>query len=274
MERNKNIHVLPTENSSKLSYNKDGVLELHRLQWKKNTQNIYITSDDEIKVGDWMIRDNEQPTLVTPNFFWDFGVRYYKIILTTDQSLDGVQAIDDEFLQWFVKNPSCEFVEVESFINGNVQRIYEIIIPREYESECICETECRGFVNVKCKKPKQENCCTPIGQIKRYVDCKGCDRKPKQIDISKYTIGIDPYDTQETIEEIADIMSTNTEKVHPADSYIYKQGILDGYNLAQQQNKNLYSEEEVLEILYKHTEDLLSGKKLTLEKWFEQFKKK
>ena len=27
---------------------------------------------------------------------------------------------------------------------------------------------------------EQNNCCTPIGQIKRYVDCKGCDRKPKQ----------------------------------------------------------------------------------------------
>ena len=26
----------------------------------------------------------------------------------------------------------------------------------EYQSECICDTECRGFVNVKCKKPKQE----------------------------------------------------------------------------------------------------------------------
>jgi hypothetical protein len=35
-----------------------------------------------------------------------------------------------------------------------------------------------------------------------------------------------------------------------------------------------YSEEEVLEILYKHTEDLLAGKKLTLEEWFEQFKNK
>ena len=37
-----------------------------------------------------------------------------KIILTTDQDLikDGVQAIEDEFLQWFVKNPSCEWVEV------------------------------------------------------------------------------------------------------------------------------------------------------------------
>ena len=35
-----------------------------------------------------------------------------------------------------------------------------------------------------------------------------------------------------------------------------------------------YSEEEVLEILYKHTEDLLAGKKVTLEQWFEQFKNK
>ena len=25
-----------------------------------------------------------------------------------------------------------------------------------------------------------ESCCTPVGQIKRYEDCYGCDRKPKQ----------------------------------------------------------------------------------------------
>jgi hypothetical protein len=42
----------------------------------------------------------------------------------------------------------------------------------------------------------------------------------------------------------------------------------------QEQDKNKYNEEEVLEILYKHTEDLLAGKKVTLEEWFEQFKKK
>jgi hypothetical protein len=77
-------------------------------------QNIYITSDEEIKDGDWMIRDNEQPIKVRKDFFWDFGVRYYKIILTTDKDLikDGVQSINDEFLQWFVKNPSCDKVEV------------------------------------------------------------------------------------------------------------------------------------------------------------------
>jgi hypothetical protein len=40
---------------------------------------------------------------------------YSEIILTTDQDLikDGVQDIDDEFLEWFVKNPSCESVEVK-----------------------------------------------------------------------------------------------------------------------------------------------------------------
>jgi len=39
---------------------------------------------------------------------------YSEIILTTDQDLikDGVQAISDEFLEWFVNNPSCEEVEV------------------------------------------------------------------------------------------------------------------------------------------------------------------
>ncbi len=67
-----------------------------------------------------------------------------KIILTTDQDLikDGVQAIDDDFLEWFVKNPSCEEVEVEDFpmtekYNSKgeyVHRsywIYKIIIPKE-----------------------------------------------------------------------------------------------------------------------------------------------
>ena len=42
------------------------------------------------------------------------GQYAYKVILTTNKLLikDGVQAIDDEFLEWFVKNPSCEEVEV------------------------------------------------------------------------------------------------------------------------------------------------------------------
>ena len=50
-----------------------------------------------------------------------------------------------------------------------------------------------------------------------------------------------------------------------------KEAFIDG---ARWQQEKMYSEEEVLNILYKHTEDLLAGKKVTLEEWFEQFKKK
>ena len=35
----------------------------------------------------------------------------------------------------------------------------------------------------------KHECCTPEGQIKRYVDCVGCDRKPieKEVAMSKQT---------------------------------------------------------------------------------------
>jgi hypothetical protein len=152
----KNIHLIPTDKPSRLGYLTKKGKEVYkdlRLFDKpmpnildSENQHIYITSDEEIKDGDWMIRGNEQPTLVTPNFFWDFGVRYYKIILTTDQDLieDGVQAIDDEFLEWFVNNPSCEFIQTKRLEDGQyfdylednsvIEGIYEnykIIIPQE-----------------------------------------------------------------------------------------------------------------------------------------------
>ena len=64
---------------------------------------------------------------------------FKKIILTTDQDLikDGIQAIDNKFLEWFVKNPSCEEVEVEEFEpiyghqNNSSSILYKIIIPKE-----------------------------------------------------------------------------------------------------------------------------------------------
>jgi len=52
------------------------------------------------------------------------------------------------------------------------------------------------------------------------------------------------------------------------------QSVKDFSRGAKWQARRMYSEEEVLNILYKHTEDLLAGKKITLEQWFEQYKKK
>lgn len=82
----------------------------------KIDSNIYITSDEEIKEGDSYMRIDTSLLFKSlkgsnPNIIEKYCK---KIILTTDADLikDGIQAIDDEFLEWFVKNPSCESVEV------------------------------------------------------------------------------------------------------------------------------------------------------------------
>jgi hypothetical protein len=151
----KNIHVLPTENSSRLSYNKDGVLELHRLQWRKNTQNIYITSNEEIKEGEWFY----SPKLVDAQKFLDRR-DWRKIILTTDQALikDGVQAIDDEFLEWFVNNPSCEFIETDSYKTIYHTWLYKIILPVEEPKQETLEEVVNNFkkTDVYINEIKQE----------------------------------------------------------------------------------------------------------------------
>ena len=140
----KNIHVLPTNKPSRLHLKSDGFY----LTKEENSfipysypKNIYITSDEEIKEGDWVTNGltimianlDGQPTM-------DDYHPWKKIILTTDQDLikDGVQEIDDEFLKWFVKNPSCEEVGIEPLMAGFVddepsyyENMYDIIIPKE-----------------------------------------------------------------------------------------------------------------------------------------------
>ncbi len=113
----KNIHVISTSNPSKLL--KDLVDKTY--QFKKEASygnrielplNIYITSDEEIKEGDWYISilENEvyKATKETQNIMrvanligtTSYKQSHFKIILTTDQDLnkDGVWGIEDGFL--------------------------------------------------------------------------------------------------------------------------------------------------------------------------------
>jgi hypothetical protein len=114
---------------------------------------LFITSDEEIKEGNWFVnliskellrcfRNSAVKSLggktINNTEKWLDNNKCKKIILTTDQDLiaDGVQAIDNEFLEWFVKNPSCEFVEVKKgFADGTAWGYnfldYKIIIPQE-----------------------------------------------------------------------------------------------------------------------------------------------
>jgi hypothetical protein len=92
-----------------------------------NAINIYITSDEEIKEGNWFLD-------ITDNTLWrnmvieDMSKTLFpeckKIILTTDPTLiaDGVQEIDNEFLEWFIKNPSCDFIEVKEKSPNEIEK--------------------------------------------------------------------------------------------------------------------------------------------------------
>ena len=56
---------------------------------------------------------------------------------------------------------------------------------------------------------------------------------------------------------------------------IFKQGFIDGAKWQQEQNKKLYSEEEVHEIILSYQNNVEnSPNHITYNEWFEQFKKK
>jgi hypothetical protein len=137
----KNIHTLPTDRPSRLFYNAGGGL-LFTSYENANGVNVYITSDEEISGLEnniWVIQG-------TRVFLWKntmalvFNYKPRKIILTTDQDLikDGVQPIDDEFLEWFIKNPGCETVGIENGWGLEIDietPYYKIITPEEQTSE-------------------------------------------------------------------------------------------------------------------------------------------
>ena len=136
----KNIHVLPTDKPSRLFIIEGKIFKYHKPQQGDDMKiinvNIYITSDEEIKEGDWFLDDNNQISHSYRLSHVKFA-NPKKIILTTDQDLikDGVQAIDDEFLEWLVNNPSCELVNIRKVANGvknhKLTYEYKIIIPKE-----------------------------------------------------------------------------------------------------------------------------------------------
>jgi hypothetical protein len=238
----KNIHVLPTDKPSRLylsDYGKELNLSGYPLRNYTTGQHIYITSDEEIKEGDWFLwKDTEEPylfkcigltdedSLQVKNTLTgelgtyhrnpkdsDYGDWYRcyskKIILTTDQDLikKGIQSIDDEFLEWFVKNPSCEEVEivlenykedewVDDDFGGEIYTFeyekYKIIIPKE--------------------EPKLSNICIKCG-VDLYAtegrfECQKHPKECKGIYLSKETLLIHAAEQK---QHLIDMMKSDEE---------------------------------------------------------------
>jgi hypothetical protein len=141
----KNIHILPINLDSVFQQSNGYIIN----------QNVYITSNEEIKEGGWLLIIDDFETYVHKHKGDNLPTTYHKkIILTTDQDLikDGVQAIDDEFLEWFVKNPSCEFIE---YVGDDCY--YEIIIPQEEPKQETLEEAADNWVRKPVIGTKRES---------------------------------------------------------------------------------------------------------------------
>ena len=298
----KNIHLLPTEKRSRL-YIYNGKLGFAKgFQYGTDTilnQHIYITSDEEIKEGFvlhlYTNRILEVGVITESNGNKSFREKNYhingievlicdckKIILTTDQDLinDGVQEIDDEFLEWFVKNPNCDFVrtlKVPYFDESS--HSYVLIITKE---EDICpECGSKGMT------------LTPKTQC--Y-----CGYSPKEEEFELVSIGEETIKLaipmmqdkeeikQETIEEAAERLYPTTINSFTDSGFDMSETerliFINGAKWQQEQNKNLYSEEDMIEFadFYYQYKELIKlekweiieiSKKDVFKKWFEQYKR-
>jgi hypothetical protein len=163
----KNIHVLPTDNKPSRLY-----LTTHEYIFEKGyalstdecqNKNIFITSDEKFNRDEY-VTDGVEVIKATPKLVDAQGLvdrrDWKKIILTTDQDLikDGVQAIDDEFLEWFVKNPSCEEVDIliekRTWKEINWIFYYKIIIPRNAQQ--VIDEDFGGGLEMGQIIPKEE----------------------------------------------------------------------------------------------------------------------
>jgi hypothetical protein len=178
----KNIHLLPTDKPSRLFDFMTALVLTDKVSPNDSGTNhhIYITSDEEIKEGDWVYCNIDNTIDIASDRTNYHRNEFEKIILTTDQDLikNGVQPIDNEFLEWFVKNPSYEEIKAEyKFIPHNITQDdfcitcdsngcnlddkekykYKIIIPQEEpKQETLEEFPVHNFMSIEPSNKKQQ----------------------------------------------------------------------------------------------------------------------
>lgn len=150
----KNIFLLPTKEShlfyhdciKNYSYKIDKYNKCKENKCK-HPQNIYITNDEKVEIGEyglgyahgikngigsgWFLFKHDGSNQAKLNALC---TDTKKVIITNDSELidSGVQAIDDKFLEWFIKNPSFERVEIQKWASlSECGYSYHIIIPKE-----------------------------------------------------------------------------------------------------------------------------------------------
>jgi hypothetical protein len=254
MKPSRNIHVLSTDKPSNGYILGKCIKELSDVKIGQFTKtyylmfdneyfqphNIYITSDEDINENDYIITKDGRLVQVSYLLSEDLEGAS-KVIITTDKELikDGVQAIDDEFLEWFVKNPSCEFVEVVTHY-PTISDEGDYSLSKQYYTLTI---------------PKEEP--NPFELPKALPD----DVFFKSLEEPK----------QETAEEAAVINYKELYQGEPLTQEVPIDAFIEGAKWQQEQYEILFDE------YHEYTVDCIEvelKRPLPLQKWFKQFKKK
>lgn len=254
----KNLFVLPTDKPSRL-FVYDGKLGLAKeSQYGSDAiqnQKIFITNEEKNKYGDWCI---DLDSYFVSKFATVYkNKRVKKIILTTHNKLieDGVQAIEDEFLDWFVNNPSCENVEI-----GKTSKLIDNYADKEEDK---WEVKYHTYI------PKEEFCENFTPKIGCLKDICSCNNNPKKApfkhkveSLSKEEILANRsnayefinFDKIETLEEvkppIGKFIIDNAVSIQGTDgAYYHYSEVCKLLRLQKEQDKNKYSEEKVDKLL-------------------------
>ena len=263
---------MPTDKPSKIGYHFD-IIKEGRLDYapnfgfpefnkernfQHNPHHVYFTNNEKLKEG-WYFNTTigvnervyvkEEDITNLKAIYGETPKHLDKITLTTDPELiaDGVQEIPDEFLKWFVDNPTCDFVEIQE----------ENICARCYSNdtnECWSAKECsdgrydkiRYKIIIPQEKPKQE-----IVEDSSEIDL--------HLVINRIIDGGKDL-----------VKGFNVSRGHAVD-YAFDIALKTG----EYQAKRMYSEEDMQKAFqagWKNNQYPLSCP--TFKEWFEQFKKK
>jgi hypothetical protein len=283
MEKRKNIHLLATDKGQRITKTSKGTL----LWCSKSAEDfietrkgylgfhLYITNDEEIKEGDWCYDVALKVFQASHNFNGYNNNLCKKIILTTDQDLikDNVQAIDNEFLEWFVKNSSCESVEI-----GEGVRYEDEWIDNEDGGEIFQHQYCCYKIIIPIEEPKRTHYLDELPNIDKDTLAKMWEATIPRVEPKREVFLMNAHgvlDTrepkQETLEKAAEKYAKTAEGIDiPYQNGLYY-GFVEG---AKWQAERMYSEEEVRLILDKTLIEYSDIVLADIPEWFEQFKKK
>jgi hypothetical protein len=271
----KNVHLIPTDKPSRLGRFVDTdnlFLRTPNDLPRGENVNVCITNSEDIKDG--YVTDGENLFKVISNNFKTLRctdkdnnliklheLRVKKIILTTDPELikDGVQEIPNDFLEWFVNSPSCQYDGYKDIAWDQIITLKEK--PKQYPIGGYAP----GFYSCECI-----TCKTEFMGDKLAIQCEPCAIKTTQEEPK-----------QETIEEAAvKYVRNKHDNTHKLISkYSFKDGAKSNaardywFSQFQKQDKTKFSEED-MKAAWENGMKSAIVLNASFEMWLKQFKNK